>query len=1156
MKPSVQPAAIHVPAALFRPACALGAVLFALSSLSGQVAPKPSPVERAASEPANAAVAATPTATTAKAAAAGDDVIALSPFEVTSDKDDGFVATSMGTGGRLNLDMKDVAAPFSSMTRDFMDALNITNLVEATQWSTNAAPIYDGQGVDMYGNPNLLNVRGIVQSTNGQRNFSFSASIMDSYNLERYEFGRGPNAGLFNITNGSNDNPLGGGISATSKRARLGRPFTTVSTTFGSWDYYRATVDTNVPVTKNFAVRGNAVWFDRNGWRRGEFEKTKGLTVAGTYLPLPKTQITFEGVADLVERSQAVTLVTDKLSGWDGATTFSTPITDAMYTGMAKQGANQGVDRRSGLYYVFVPGIGKVYNRQNEGLTRRGDENADTPLYSAGRAWYRGTGLPFGNGGNNNAAPTMTANPGDDIWFLGQDNLPGDRFDRAIANSAFRLPDRTFTYLPDHPVFEQHNKDFNAAITHEFTPSLVAELGVDFNRTHDTRMQNTNQWRTTRIDINRNLPDGTANPYFLQPYGDASARISERYTSSRMARFNLGWKHDFGRWGDYHLVLNTYINTTEVKDRGLWMTTAEVPDARVWANSVLQIYYREYWNATARPYNEISDLPATLSRNAYGTGNVLTGTQEAALKPRWSLGSWGETKRTNSVLSLPVKGLYSVFGRRLALTAVPRFDRYDSRVRQSPDFGDLPADWDGTTLSFKPDAPSDWYDLTYVTRNASGNPTVTTPLRAVTRPRTSTAVASVGNTNLNLNLRNPLYANDRFRNDFNPPPNKGNKFTGSYGAVLEVLPWVDIGANWASTYSVPPTDTFTINNELVTARVGWGTDGFIRLRTRDDRFFIKLNAYYNVADHARITSSVVQQANTLLAQQPAANSVTGDRNVRGIQDFATNDYASQWNKGFEVEVTGKPIRGLRVTLNGGSSKQGSFDQYELTAAWLGEWEPALRDVLTDAGGMLTGGTQASGAPGLAVANPAVTPLNGTARTNAVNAYNNMWAQYSGVVAPARLGRQNIVTYLRGNVYADYTVQGGLFKALRLGLGVQWRGGRRGNVAGTRVGQSIVNAAGVVVDDPTVDNYNNVYIEQPLNTVATIGYHTKLFRRDVDFQLNIRNLLNEQAIVYQDSGITLRAPGGDLSVPYRVATASRIADYQQPISFLFTTKVSF
>ncbi len=1083
------------------------------------------------------------------------EVVTMSTFEVNTQKDDGFVATSMGTGGRLNMDMKDVAAPFSSMTRELIDVLNITNLVEATTWSTNGAPVPDGQGVDMFGNPNLLNTRGQIQSTNGQRNFAFSASLMDSYNLERYEFGRGPNAGLFNINNGSNENPLAGGISATSKKPRLDRAFANTAFTTGSWNYYRGTIDVNQPLSDKFAVRGNGVWFDRRGWRLNEFEKVKGITTSATYLPFNKTQISFEGLAEVTERSLPNTLVMDKLSGWDGSTVFAAPITDAQRTALQNNGANQGVDRRGGLYYVFVPGQGAVMNRQNEGLTLRGDENANVPLYSNGVANYRGTGQPFGNGGNNNANPGLGTNPGDDSWFIGEQYLPGDRFDRAINNSAFRIPSRRFTYLPDHPVFEQHNKDFNGALTHQFNEGLISEVGWDFNRTHDARMQNTNSWRQTRIDINRNLPDGTPNPYFLQPYGDSAAREANRYTSNAMVRFNLGWEKDLGRWGSYHFVLNALSNTTRIKDRDQFMSTAEVSDARLWANGVLQIQFREYWNNPARPYNELGDVPSSFSKNLFDATNNLTSTLKTSLSPKWALGSWSQTSKKNNGISLPMSARYTAFARRLVLTLVPRFDSFDSRVQQSPNFADLPSDWDGKKLYFKPDAPSDWYSLTYLTKDANGNPTVKTPLIAASRPRVTTTVASVSNTNLTLGFANPIYAKDRFRDDYNPPAAKGHSTTGSYGFVYGLFPWADVGGNYANTYSIPPTNAFDMNNEQVAARMGFGYDASVRLHTRDERFSAKLNYYYNVADHARFGSSVVDQANNLLSAQPAANSVSGERNTRNIQNFPNTDYQSQSNKGYELEVAGRITRGLRLMINAGSAKQANFDQYLLTPEWLKTWDPTLQTVLQDAGGMLTGGTQSTGAPGLAVANPAITPANATQQTNAINAYNNMWANYANVVVPARGGRQNVVTLYKANFFADYTVQEGRFKAVRLGFGAQWRGGWRGNVAGTRVGQSTVNAAGQVVDDPTVDSFNNVYVFYPLNTTGSIGYKMKLFKRDVDFQLNIRNLFNGRAVIYQDSGITLRPPGGNLSVPYRVAVPTRVADYQQPISFLFTTRVN-
>src|SRR5206468_488919 len=58
---------------------------------------------------------ATPSASTTPAKS---ETVILSPFEVTTEQDEGFVASSALAGGRLNLELKDVPAAYSVITRD------------------------------------------------------------------------------------------------------------------------------------------------------------------------------------------------------------------------------------------------------------------------------------------------------------------------------------------------------------------------------------------------------------------------------------------------------------------------------------------------------------------------------------------------------------------------------------------------------------------------------------------------------------------------------------------------------------------------------------------------------------------------------------------------------------------------------------------------------------------------------------------------------------------------------------------------------------------------------------------------------------------------------------------------------------------------------
>src|SRR5262249_5716407 len=80
------------------------------------------------------------TAPAPSAAASGDtpsETIQLSPFEVNTAKDVGFVATSALAGGRLATPLKDTPVAYSVLTKEFLDAFNVTDLTEAVQWSVN-----------------------------------------------------------------------------------------------------------------------------------------------------------------------------------------------------------------------------------------------------------------------------------------------------------------------------------------------------------------------------------------------------------------------------------------------------------------------------------------------------------------------------------------------------------------------------------------------------------------------------------------------------------------------------------------------------------------------------------------------------------------------------------------------------------------------------------------------------------------------------------------------------------------------------------------------------------------------------------------------------------------------------------------------------------
>lgn len=70
-------------------------------------------------------------------------ILELSPFEVVSGKDSGYVATSSLSGGRLATDLDKTPAAVSVITRELLDDLGVFNTQQTLQWTTNVVGTTD-----------------------------------------------------------------------------------------------------------------------------------------------------------------------------------------------------------------------------------------------------------------------------------------------------------------------------------------------------------------------------------------------------------------------------------------------------------------------------------------------------------------------------------------------------------------------------------------------------------------------------------------------------------------------------------------------------------------------------------------------------------------------------------------------------------------------------------------------------------------------------------------------------------------------------------------------------------------------------------------------------------------------------------------------------
>src|SRR4051812_8341759 len=210
-----------------------------------------------------------------------DEPVALSPFVVNTEQDQGFVATSALAGGRLATPLKDTPVAYSVLTKEFLDAFNINDLTEAVQWSVNTT-FNPGNNTDQgFGFSPAINItmRGAAPSESNypMRNFFPYNSNTDSYALDRFDFARGPNAILFGAAQ------FGGTPSAITKQALVNKTVRDVKVQVGSWNHMRATVDVNQPINHEAAVRAAAMWDRGDTWRENEWRRKKGIFLTGTY---------------------------------------------------------------------------------------------------------------------------------------------------------------------------------------------------------------------------------------------------------------------------------------------------------------------------------------------------------------------------------------------------------------------------------------------------------------------------------------------------------------------------------------------------------------------------------------------------------------------------------------------------------------------------------------------------------------------------------------------------------------------------------------------------------------------------------------------------------------------------------------------------------
>lgn len=1029
------------------------------------------------------------------------ELVELSPFNVNAARDRGFVAASALAGGRLSTDLKDTPAAYSVLTRDFIDALNLTNLTAAQQWTTGFNEIEDDGRQNQFGDGERgrRTFRGVA-SNQQQIEFFPAYYDYDSYNLERFDFARGPNSILF----GSGS--IGGTANGLFKRPLTTKRLYEVRAALSSWDSYRATVDINQPLARDLAARLNTLWEDTNSWRDYEYVKKKAVTLALGARPWRdgSLRVTFD--KGEFHRNASLTGVGDRVSGWDGVTTFTGPI---LATPVNANAAGVGI--YGNATWVYTPGIanGAIVNVARQAFTMGGNANAAVPI---------GGQLVAGPLANFAEAP-----------LLGTLGRPAEAFGKALAGAPkFFLPGRTFTTSQGADTWVNAYDNLVVAFDQQIGSHVFlgasANYSYGFIRTDFSVVRGLNN---VQIDLNRLLPTGEPNPYFLTPYMQSTRDFDTVRRRSQNYRVNAAVVYDDTRFGSYRVNLEAGYNGanfSRVKYRFMLEDPAVAP--RDWINELTQVRY--YWG-TSR------DFPPPRVVTAINPVTGVTRTVPSNLDI--------DVGRQNDTMSIDDRFGYAqaalgakYFQGRLSILGALRRDDYDSRTFLMLHRGDLPPEFNGKNVFFRPAAPDDYFTLTYIPKDANGNPT---------GPRTEAAVRP-----RNGIFRLPQYANDRFRDDYSIPKIKGSVDTRSAGGVLHVHDKVSVFGNYAQTW-LPPSGELRIDGQRFIPSISDGWDAGLRFNLLDDRLAFTATRYGSKQDNiAKGTGTNGGLANALgnLFNSIANTNVLGDTtstgvNRRGLASVPGNyfDTAGRKTRGYEFELTANVTPAWRISANYALQNAAEVDSYADTRRYIAANDSVFRAILTDAGAAFSGG--------LAVVPANLDPLQSPDAANAVASYNQM----KDIAQNLTAAEQKVARLVEatGNFFTDYTIQDGALKDLRLGIGVNHRGHE---VIGYRGGDTIRTGPTTTADDPAVDATTPVYRQPYQLWTGVIGYTMKVRPRiRLRLDLQVSNLFNEDMFLYYSTA--QRPPGGDVNNPARVATPAQYS-YLVPRSYTLTVTVSF
>lgn len=232
-------------------------------------------------------------------APAEDDTVVLSPFEVQSEKDYGYLRTNAATATRIGMEIQKVPINISVLSEDFLKDTGLVTITDIMRYTASGSPDSrfamrrPANEATPQGN---FTMRGFTINSL-MRNGVFRYTSYNLDNVERVEVVKGPAAVFFG------QGYPGGVINYITKKPSFNKIPSSFSYLVDNDGGEKVTLDHNAVLSKTAAFRVVGAWTDFNGERKGEFRNNTNITPSLTLVPFTSGKLRINLEVEMLRES-------------------------------------------------------------------------------------------------------------------------------------------------------------------------------------------------------------------------------------------------------------------------------------------------------------------------------------------------------------------------------------------------------------------------------------------------------------------------------------------------------------------------------------------------------------------------------------------------------------------------------------------------------------------------------------------------------------------------------------------------------------------------------------------------------------------------------------------------------------------------------------